>query len=138
MIYRHIVIIQDNQQIIRVGRRIIQPLEGESSGHSAIPDHGDHMAIQFLLQGRGYRHTHRRRDWIWGVSGDKSVILTFRRIREAANSFKLTERMENIFPSCKYFMSVSLMPDIPDNTVIGGIEYIMKGDCQLYRTKACT
>lgn len=46
--------------------------------------------------------------------------------------------MENIFPSCKYFMSVSLMPDIPDNTVIGGIEYIMKGDCQLYRTKACT
>ena len=112
MIYRHIVIIQDNQQIIRVGRRIIQPLEGEILGHSAIPDHGDHAAIRFP-------------NFKAEATDIPSPQIEFEACPAIKASYSLSAGLGNpliplnyeraygkylSFPW--YFMSVSLMPDI--------------------------
>ena len=136
MIYRHIVIIQDNQQIIEVGRRII-PTSKASPPVMAHPDHGDHMAISSFFKAEATDIPILARTRLGACPAIKRHTLTFRRMG-IRNSFKLTERMENIpFPVVFYIRK--LMPDIPDNTVIGVIiDHIMKGDCQLYRTKACT
>ena len=51
MIYRHIVIIEYDKQIVRIGRSIVQALEGQPPRHGSIADHGYHVPVFFSLQG---------------------------------------------------------------------------------------
>ena len=82
MVNGHIVIIQDNQQIIGINRRIIQSLKGQATRHRTITNHRDHMPIILTLQSRSNRQPHSGRDGIRGMACDKRIILTLRRVGE--------------------------------------------------------
>ena len=47
---------------------------------------------------------------------------------------QLTVGAEAVATPRKYLMSVSLMPHVPHNAVVGGVEYIMQGYRQLHHT----
>ena len=132
----HIVVVEDNQQVVGVGRGIVQPFEGQSSGHCPVADHGYYVAVVFLLQLRGDRHTHGCRNGVGGMSGNESVILTFSRVGETADSFEFPERMKSLPTSGQDFVPVSLMSDVPNDPVVGRIEDIMQGDGQFDSTEA--
>ena len=70
------------------------------------------------------------------MSGNESVILTFSRVGETADSFEFPERMESLPASGQDFVPVSLMSDVPNDPVVGRIEDIMQGDGQFDSTEA--
>ena len=55
MVNRHIVIIQDDQQIIGINGSIVQPLKSQATRHRPIANNGDDMPIVLPLQSRSHR-----------------------------------------------------------------------------------
>ncbi len=62
------------------------------------------------------------------------IILAFIRIWETAQAIELAVGMEIVAATRKQLMSVGLVPHIPHNPVVGGVEHIVKGNSQLNRT----
>ena len=61
------------------------------------------------------------------MTGAKSIVFAFASFRETAHSFELPVGMKSIFSSSEYFMTVCLMPHIPYQCIIRGVEHIMNG-----------
>ena len=59
------------------------------------------------------------------MSGGKSIVRAFVRIRETAETAELTVAGESVSAPCKYFVAVGLMADVPDYAVVGSVENIM-------------
>ena len=66
-----------------------------------------------------------------GVAGSESVVFAFVGKRKAAEAVQLSVGFESVAASSQHFVSVSLVPDVPHNTVVGCVEHIMKRHCQL-------
>ena len=56
------------------------------------------------------------------MSHTKRIKWTFTNFWKSADAAELTERVESVFPSCQDFMNVRLMPDVPDDLVLGRLE----------------
>jgi hypothetical protein len=69
------------------------------------------------------------------MSGYKCVILALLRIREAADTFELSQCMECLPPSRQYLMPVSLVAYVPQDTVVRRIEYPVQSYGKLYRSQ---
>ena len=65
----------------------------------------------------------------------KGVIRAFGALREPRNAARLPERRHRFAPPCEDLMSVSLMPHIPDDRIIRGIEDIVKRHGKLHRAE---
>lgn len=65
----------------------------------------------------------------------ESVVDGFGSFRKTRDTAIVPELAHGLAPAGEYFMWVRLMPDVPDNAVIGGIENVMQGNRQLYRTQ---
>ena len=132
----HIVVVEYNQKIVRIGRRVVQPFVGQSAGHRPVANDGNHVPVIFFLQGRSHRDTHRSRNRVRRVPRDESVIFALLRIGETAYPAHLAKRMESLAAPGQYLVSVGLMADVPDDAVVGRAENIMQRHGQLYRPQA--
>ncbi len=118
-------------------RRIVQPLESEPAADGGVTYYSNHMAGRFLLFQRACRsHAERRGDRVGSVSCRKGVILALIRVGKPADAAELAVCVKPLCPACKQLMPVCLMTYIPDNTVVGGIENIVKRHCQLNHAHA--
>jgi hypothetical protein len=61
------------------------------------------------------------------MSAGEGVVFALVRRREWVKTVQLSVSIENIASSCKDFVSVSLMPYIPHNAVVGSRKDIMEG-----------
>ncbi len=59
------------------------------------------------------------------MSGGKCVVGTLIGIRKSAQSARLSVQVKPVAATGQQLVSVRLMPHVPDNAVIGGIENIM-------------
>ena len=57
------------------------------------------------------------------MSGTERVVFAFRATGEAGQAFRLTQGANAITTACQDLMRVSLMANIPDDTVIWSVEY---------------
>ena len=73
----HVVIVEDNQQVIRVSRCIIQSFKSQSSRNSGIAYHSDDLTVFFVFQVGSDRHTQCCRYRIGGMSGNECVVWAF-------------------------------------------------------------
>ena len=69
------------------------------------------------------------------MRGTKSVIFAFVTPRKSGNTALHTQFAHAFTAAGKNFVSISLMSDIPYQTIIRRVKNIMQGDSQLDRTK---
>ena len=135
-VYGHVVIVEDDEQIVRRGRRVVQPFEGQPAAHAAIADDGHDVTVHLPLPGGGHGHAQRGRYGVGSMPADERIILAFFGRGERPDAAQLTVGVERVAASRQYFVPVGLMADIPDDAVVGRIEHIVQSHGQLHRTHA--
>ena len=74
---RHVVVVEDHQQVGAGGAGIVERLERHPGAHRAVADHRDHGPL-LALQPRGDGHAERRRDRRRRMRGAERVVRDFR------------------------------------------------------------
>ena len=64
------------------------------------------------------------------MAGGKGVIGAFVFSGKSGKTAELSNRFESVVSSGDDFMRIGLVPDIPDDFILGCVKYIMKGDGQ--------
>ena len=65
----------------------------------------------------------------------KGVIGAFSALREAAQATQLAQTGHALAPPRQNFVRVSLVTDVPDDAVVGGVEDVMQCNRQLHRAQ---
>lgn len=92
-VYAHIVVIEDNEQIVGRGRDIVEPLKAKPPLMAPSPITAITLRSSCPVFSR-HGHTQRRRDGIRSVAADKTVILAFHRSWERPDAVQLSVRAE--------------------------------------------
>ena len=132
---RHVVIIQDNQQVVGRRRYIVQTLKSQSATQRTVTDNRHHMAICIAFQLCSHSHTQCCRYGVAGMTTGKRVVFALRRRWEGFDASQLTVGTELLAPSCQNLMAVSLMAHVPHNTIFRGIINIMECNGNLRHAK---
>ena len=141
MVDGHIIVIQDDKQVVRRRTHIVETFESKTAAHGAVAYHCNDVASRyflciiafvshFLLPLCSDSHTESRRDAVGSMTAGEGVIFTFCRVRERADAVKLAVGAEIITATSQYFVSVSLMTYVPYYSVIRRVIDIMQGDSQ--------
>ena len=85
---------------------------------------------------RSNSHTQGSRNAVGGMSASEGVVLALVGRWERTKSAKMTIGGEGIATASQNLMTCSLMPDIPDNTVVWGIKDVMQCHRKLDHTKS--
>ena len=78
-VYRHVVVVEDDQQVVGTRRRVVQTFEGQSAAHGSVADNGHHMTILLLFEFGRNGHTQGRRYRVARMTAGKSVVFAFGR-----------------------------------------------------------
>ena len=69
------------------------------------------------------------------MGGAEGIVNAFISLGETRKSTALAKRADPVAPSGQNFMRIGLMPDIPDQSVIGCVEDIMQRHCEFDDTQ---
>ncbi len=132
---RHVVVVQDDQQIGRQGPRMIQRLERHSRRERAVADDG-HGAAIFAALRRGDRHAERGADRGARVTDAEGVVLALAAGRKGREAPVLLDGVQQLAATGQHLVRVRLMADVPHQPIVGRIENVMQRDGQLDRAQA--
>src|SRR5690606_16066383 len=65
----------------------------------------------------------------------EGIVFGLAALRKTGDSPRLAQTRHGITPAGEYFVWIGLMPDVPNQPIVGCIEDPMQGDGQLNRTK---
>lgn len=135
VVNRHIIVIENDKQIVGVVRCVVEAFECQAAADGRIAYQRDCLAV-FLTRcvQVGYGHTQRRGNGIAGMPAYECVKLALKRKGKAAYSVLLALIGKGFEPACQEFMSIGLVADIVDNAVARSVEYIMQGHYDFNRT----
>ena len=124
---RHVVVVQDDQEVR--GRRacMVERLEGHTRGKRAVADDCNRAPILAAFGGRD-RHAERGADRGTGVAHTERVVLALASRRKRREAAVLLDGVQQLAPPGQHFVRVGLMAHVPDQPVIWRIEYVVKGD----------
>ena len=131
---RHLVVVQDHQQVDVHRAGVVHRLEGHARRHRAVADHGD-AAPFFALYLRGDRHAERRRDRGARMRGAEGVVLRFGAAREARDAVEHAQARHRLAPPGEDLVRVGLVADVPDDAVLGRVEHVVQRDGELDRAE---
>ena len=131
---RHVIVVQDHQQLAVEHAGVVERLEGHAGGHRAVADDGDRLPVLALLAGR-HRHAERGRDAGRGMRGAKGVVLALAAQRKTADAAGLAQAAHALAPAGQNFVRIGLMADVPDDAVLGRVEDIVQREGQLDRAE---
>ena len=123
--YAHIIVIQDNEQVIVGYGCVVYAFKSQSAAHCAVTNHGNYTAWGMSVAFVGHSHTKCCRYGIGCVSCGKSVVFTFCGWREWTKTSQFAVGAESVTTAGKNLVAVCLMTDIPYNAVIGGVKDVM-------------
>jgi len=87
---RHVVVVQDHQQLAVLHAGMVEGLESHASRHGPIADHGNRMAALTLLTSR-QGHAQRSRNAGGRVAHAKGVVFAFVAARKARQAIELAK-----------------------------------------------
>ena len=132
MVDGHVVVVEDDEQVVGVDRGVVQPLEGQTAGNGGVADDGNHLALLLLVfQPGGDGHTQCGRYGVGGMSGDEGVVFALGRVGETAQPVQLAAGVEPLASAGQYLVAVGLVPHVPYDAVVGGVEHVVQGYGQL-------
>ncbi len=132
---RHVVVVQDDQQVRGQRAGVIERLERHAGRHRTVADDGHDTALLPKLRGRD-RHTERRTDGGARVTNTEGVVLAFRACRKGCESAVLLDRMQPVSTAGEDFVWIRLVADVPDQPVLRCLENVMQCDRQLDGSQA--
>ena len=127
----HAVVVENHQQVAFGSSGVVQAFECHTPCHGPVSDDGDMLPVFFPLQVGCDGHSQGRRDGSGRMPCAESIVFAFVARGESAQTAQATDGRELLLASGQNLMAVSLMPHIPDDTVVGRIENIMQGHGQL-------
>ena len=132
----HVVVVEDDEQVVRRGRGVVQPLEGQSAAHASVADDGHHMAVFLPLLPGGHAHAQGGRDGVGRVSAGEGVIFALFGRGEGSDALEAPVGREGLAASCQYLVAVGLMAHVPDDAVVGCAVDVVQGYGQLHCAQA--
>ena len=130
-VYAHVVVVEDDEQVVGGRRDIVETLKGQTATHGTIADDGHHMTVVVPGLAGSHRHTEGGRDGVGGMTAGEGVVLALQWGGKRADAMQMTVGAERVATSCKYLVTISLMTYIPHDAVVGGIEDIVQGNGNL-------
>ena len=128
---RHVVVIENDNEIALQPGGVVQRLEGHTAGQGAVPDHGDHVEV-LSPEVPGSGEPQPRRDRSGAVAGVERVALALSAPGKARDPPVGADAVEVLPPAGEYLVGVGLMPDVPDQLVLRQVEYEMQGHGELH------
>ncbi len=132
---RHVVVVENHQQIDVETSRMIQRFEGHAGAHRAIADDRDHAAVDLGLCGCDC-HSQGRADGGAGVTDAEGVVCAFLARREWSKAAMLLDGVQLVAASGQHLVRISLMAYVPYDPVVGRVKDIVQGDGELHRAQA--
>jgi len=114
---------------------MVEGFECHPARHAAVADDRN-GAVGAAFEAVAHRQSQGGGNGSGGMAGTKSVVLAFRALGKTADAVELAQRMELGTASREDLVGVGLMPDVPDNLVVRGVENVMEGDGQLDDSQA--
>ena len=128
----HLVVVQDDDQVLLAVSGPVQPLEGHPGGDRSVADDGDDPEILPLETAR-LGHPRRRGDGGPAVSHVEGVVGTLLPFRETADPAPLAKRVEAPLPAGDDLVGIGLMPHVPDEAVPRRVEDVVEGEREFHR-----
>ena len=122
----HVVVVENDEQIIGSGRSVVQSLKSQTTAHGAIPDYGNDIAVGLSFFLKGNRHSQGSRNGIGSMAAGKAVVLALFGRRERTDAMQFPVGRKTFSSAGQNLVPVCLMPHVPHNTVVRRIENIMK------------
>ena len=134
----NLVVVEDYQHVDVAVGSLVHGFEGHAAADGTIADDRNMVALQIPLHLRGHGHTQHSRNGRGRVAGAESVVFAFLAARESADAAVAAVGAELIFAAGQDFVAVGLMPHVPDQTVVRGVENVVDSDGKLYHTQTGT
>ena len=134
---RHVVVVQNDQQIIGAVARVVHRLVGHACGQGPIADDGHRFALAAGLLVR-HRHAQCGRNTGRRMCGTKGVVNAFFSSGKTAQAPFLTQRTHQRVAAGQYFVGIGLVAHIPNQAIFGGVEHIVQGNGQFHRPQIGT
>ena len=127
---RHLVVVQDDQQLRLPLADVVERLEAEAAGDGRVAD--DHRdPLQPMAEVAGRRQALPDRQAGPGVSAVEDIVLGLAAAREATDAADLAERPEPLEPAGQQLVRVGLVAGVPDDPVARRFEEPVQGDREL-------
>ena len=131
----HFIVVQHHQQVgFRRGAGVVEGLKGHPAGHRPVPHHGGDAAV-FILEFGGGGHSESGGNGGAGMPGAEAVMRIFVAGEESGDAPPFADGFQLFAPSSEDFVRVGLMPDIPDDPVIGRLISAMQRDGEFNRAE---
>ena len=131
----HIVVVEDDEQVVGRRRHVINALKGQATTHSAIANDGYHMAVVIACFLCSYGHAQCCRHRVGSMPTSKRVIRAFLGAGERAYAMQLSVGIKGFTSARQYLMSVCLVSHVPHHTVVGRVKHIVQSHGQLYHAQ---
>ena len=121
----HLVVVEQDEQVVGVRRCIVQAFESHSSADRSIADHGHNLSL-VAFQIVCHSHAQGSRDAVRGMSRRERIVLALLGVRESAQATQLAQGWERVASACQYLVRIGLMAHIPHQSVFGRIVHIVQ------------
>ena len=132
---RHVIVIEDDNQLFGGLRGIIHGLIGHARAHRAVADHGNDLVVLAALVARGAKPK-RCRDRGGGMGRPKRIVWAFRPLGKARQAAALAQGVHPVAATGQDLVRIGLMANIPDQYVLGRLKHMVQGHRQLDHAKA--
>ena len=123
----HVVVVEDDEKVVRSRRNVVQSLECQSTTHGTIADNGYNLLVILATFLGCDGHTQCRRDGIGGMSTGESVVLALQRRGKWAQSMQFSVGGKLLPPPGEYLVSIGLVAHIPYKFVAWRVKHIVQG-----------
>ena len=117
--------------------RVGQRLKSHAASDRAVSNDGNDLAVDTLFLCR-QGHAHGRGDAGRGVTHAKGVEGALGALGKPGQALELSHAVHAIAPSGQNFVGVGLVPDIPHDAIVGGIENMVQRHRQFDYTQPGT
>ena len=122
---RHVVVVQNHQQLAIFNACIIHGLKGHACRHGAITNDRNGMT-RFALLARRNGHTQGGRNAGGRMRGTEGVVLALVASGKTRQTTQLTKRGHALTPTRQNFVWICLVAYVPHNAVFWRIENVMQ------------
>ena len=127
---RHVVVVQDHQQVDVEAAGVVQRFPCEPRAHGAVADDGRHAAVA-ALQAVGDRHAQRGADRGAGVADPEGVVDALLAGRERGQPALVLDRLQRFASARQHLVRIGLVADVPDEPVVRRVEHVVQRHGQL-------
>ena len=129
----HLVIVQDHKQIVQPAD-IVHAFVHHAASKGTIADHCHHkpgLTLDLFCPS----HTNSERKRCIAMSGNKGIVHTFVRVREAGNAIQLPQMIKLLPSSGKDLVGIALMSHVKYDLILGGFQHTVQRHGQFYGAK---